>query len=77
TLSAVLLYMFGVRLSLKQQAIAKDALGQDRAINLQKLVKRIIIFALIAEGIGWAILSFRWVPELGWSQGLFSALFHA
>ncbi|ELL7086464.1 TrkH family potassium uptake protein [Vibrio fluvialis] len=77
TLSAVLLYMFGVRLSLKQQAIAKDALGQDRSVNLQRLVKRIIIFALIAEGIGWVILSFRWVPQLGWAEGLFCALFHS
>lgn len=77
TLSAVLLYMFGVRLTLKQQALAKEALGQDRKINLRRLVKRIIIFACIAEFIGFVLLSFRWVPEMGWSQGLFYALFHA
>lgn len=77
TLSAVLLYMFGVRLTLKQQALAKDALGQDRQVNLRLLVKRIIIFACIAESIGFALLAFRWVPELGWSEGLFYAMFHA
>ncbi|WP_394143232.1 TrkH family potassium uptake protein [Vibrio atypicus] len=77
TLSAVLLYMFGVRLSLKQQALAKDALGQDRRVNLRKLVKKIIIFACVAELIGFVFLAFRWVPELGWSQGLFYAMFHA
>ncbi|WP_367990173.1 TrkH family potassium uptake protein [Vibrio sp. NTOU-M3] len=77
TLSAVLLYMFGVRLSLKQQALAKDALGQDRKVNLRKLVKKIIIFALVAEGLGFTILAFRWVPEFGLGTGLFYALFHA
>ncbi|MEF1283809.1 MULTISPECIES: TrkH family potassium uptake protein [unclassified Vibrio] len=77
TLSAVLLYMFGVRLTLKQQALAKDALGQDRQVNLRLLVKRIIIFACIAESIGFALLAFRWVPELGWGEGLFYAMFHA
>ncbi len=77
TLSAVLLYLFGVRLSLYQQALAKDALGQDRAVNLRKLVKKIITFALIAESIGFIVLSFRWVPEFGWATGLFYALFHA
>jgi len=77
TLSAVLLYMFGVRLSLKQQALAKDALGQDRRINLRLLVKRIIIFACVAEAIGFIVLACRWVPEMGWSEGLFFALFHA
>ncbi|MGY3572066.1 TrkH family potassium uptake protein [Vibrio sp. SCSIO 43135] len=77
TLSAVLLYMFGVRLSLKQQALAKDALGQDRKVNLRNLVKKIVIFALVAELIGFVFLSIRWVPEMGWSTGMFYALFHA
>lgn len=40
TLSAVLLYMFGVKLSLRQQALAKEALGQDRQVNLRRLVKK-------------------------------------
>ncbi|OBT17034.1 Ktr system potassium transporter B [Vibrio sp. UCD-FRSSP16_10] len=77
TLSAVLLYMFGVRLSLQQQALAKEALGQDRRINLHGLVKKIIIFALAAEFVGFVVLSFRWVPEMGWSTGMFYALFHS
>lgn len=49
TLSAVLLYMFGVRLSLRQQALAKEALGQERQVNLRRLVKKIVTFALVAE----------------------------
>lgn len=77
TLSAVLLYLFGVRLSLQQQALAKEALGQNNDVNLRSLVKNIIVFALIAECIGWFFLAFRWVPEKGWSDGLFFALFHA
>jgi len=77
TLSAVLLYLFGVRLSLHQQALAKEALGQDRGVNIRQLVIKIITFALITELLGFIILSFRWVPELGWSTGLFYALFHA
>ncbi|GAJ77406.1 LOW QUALITY PROTEIN: potassium uptake protein TrkH [Vibrio sp. JCM 18905] len=77
TLSAVLLYMFGVRLSLRQQALAKEALGQDRQVNLNRLVKRIVIFALVAESIGFIFLSVRWVPEMGWQTGMFYALFHA
>lgn len=77
TLSAVLLYMFGVRLSLKQQALAKEALGQDKRVNLRSLVKKIIAFALIAELIGFILLCFRWVPEYGWETGSFYALFHA
>ncbi len=77
TLSAVLLYLFGVRLSLNQQALAKEALGQDRAINLRTLVIKIITFALITELLGFILLSFRWVPEFGWGTGMFYAMFHS
>ncbi|MCF7353279.1 TrkH family potassium uptake protein [Vibrio sp. CK2-1] len=77
TLSAVLLYIFGVRLSLKQQAVAKEALGQSKHVNLKKLVTKIIIFACIAELIGMVILAFTWVPEMGWGKGLYYSLFHS
>ncbi|MGY0616281.1 TrkH family potassium uptake protein [Vibrio sp. FJH11] len=77
TLSAVLLYMFGMRLSLRQQALAKEALGQDGHVNLRNLIKKIMVFALAAEAIGFIILSFRWVPEMGWQSGMFYALFHS
>lgn len=77
TLSAVLLYLFGVRLSLQQQALAKEALGQDRGINLRSLVKKIMTFALLTELLGMALLAWRWGPQLGWGEGLFYALFHA
>lgn len=77
TLSAVLLYMFGVKLSLRQQALAKEALGQDRQVNLRRLVKKIVVFAFVAELLGFVLLAFRWVPEMGWQSGLFYALFHA
>lgn len=77
TLSAVLLYLFGARLSLKQQAVTKGALGQESSINIRRLVILIMLFTLIAEMIGTIILAIRWVPEFGLSEGLFTAVFHA
>ncbi|MPY24660.1 TrkH family potassium uptake protein [Shewanella sp. YLB-07] len=77
TLSAVLLYMFGQRLSLRQQALTKEALGQDKSINIRRLVKHIVVFSLIAELLGFIFLAIRWVPEMGWQTGMFTALFHA
>ncbi|AGH80613.1 potassium uptake integral membrane protein KtrB [Psychromonas sp. CNPT3] len=77
TLSAILLYMFGLRISLRQQSITKEALGQNNSVNLRRLVKHIIVFACVAELIGMIFLSFRFVPVLGWREGVFSALFHA
>ncbi|PKF62264.1 Ktr system potassium transporter B [Psychromonas sp. psych-6C06] len=77
TLSAILLYMFGLRLSLRQQSLTKEELGQGKSVNLRKLVKHILVFSCIAELCGMILLAVRFVPQLGWSEGLFSALFHA
>ncbi|WP_280514058.1 potassium transporter TrkG, partial [Vibrio harveyi] len=77
TLSAVLLYMFGLRMSLRQQSLTQEALGQNKVVNLHRLIKHIVIFALISECIGTFILAIRWVPEFGWQKGMFTALFHA
>jgi trk system potassium uptake protein len=77
TLSAILLYMFGLRISLRQQSVTKEELGQGNSVNLRRLVKHIIIFSCFAELCGTVLLAFRFVPQLGWSEGIFSAVFHA
>ncbi|WP_094751679.1 TrkH family potassium uptake protein [Psychromonas sp. CD1] len=77
TLSAILLYMFGLRMSLRQQSITREALGQSKRVNLPRLIKHIIIFAFLTEILGGLFLSFRFVPILGWKEGIFSAVFHA
>ena len=77
TLSAVLLYMFGLRVSLRQQSLTKEQLGQEKFINIRLLVKHIIIFVITCELIGTFFLSLRWVPMMGWDKGLFTAIFHS
>jgi len=77
TLSAVLLYLFGLRLSLRQRTITQEELGQSGSINLRRLVLYIIIFSLAAQLIGALILAYRWMPEMGIWQGGFYAIFHA
>lgn len=77
TLSAVLLYMFGVRLSLKQQALAKESLGQGSGADIHSLVNQIVIFAFATEFVGFVLLSIHFVPQMGWETGMFYALFHS
>lgn len=77
TLSAILLYMFGLRLSLRQRSITQEELGQSGTINLRRLVRHILFFSLTAQLIGTVILSLYWMPEMGLATASFYALFHA
>ena len=77
TLSALLLYVLGVKIGLKQQFATREELGQTGTINIKELVKRIVSFAIIAELIGAIILALKWIPEMGLYDGLGYALFHS
>ncbi len=77
TMTLLLIAMFSKRVGLRQQVLAKEALGQEGSVNIVQLVKRIVLFALIAQLIGTAIMAIRWVPEMGWSHGLYVSFFHA
>ena len=63
TMTLLLIAMFSKRVGLRQQVLAKEALGQEGSVNIVQLVKRIVLFALIAQligtaiGVGWAALA--------------------
>ena len=68
TMTLLLIAMFSKRVGLRQQVLAKEALGQEGSVNIVQLVKRIVLFALIAQLIGTAIMAIRWVPDMGWGS---------
>lgn len=77
TMTVLLLALLSKRVSLRQQVLAKEALGQEGSVNIVRLVKQIMLFALLAQLVGTALLGIRWVPEAGWAHGLYLSLFHA
>ncbi len=78
TLSAVLLYMILVSGQSKTLAsIGGRALGQDRKINLRKLVEANHYFALVAEFCRFCIALFPLGSRNGMGDGRLHALFHA
>ncbi|MDM5072504.1 TrkH family potassium uptake protein [Aeromonas bestiarum] len=77
TMTLLLIAMFSKRVGLRQQVLAKEALGQEGSVNIIQLVKRIVLFAFIAQLIGTGLMAIRWVPEMGWGRGLYVSFFHA
>ncbi|ENO16557.2 Ktr system potassium transporter B [Marinobacter nanhaiticus D15-8W] len=67
----------GFRLGLKQQLVAQEALNEISIKTTRKAGAHIALFALISEAIGLAVLACFFVPEKGWLDGLYHALFYA
>lgn len=67
----------GVRLGLRQQLVAREALNQTSLGTTASTARAILVFALIIEAIGVVLLASFWVPEAGWSRGLYQAFFYS
>ncbi|WP_251976580.1 TrkH family potassium uptake protein [Salinicola avicenniae] len=77
TFAALTVLLLGARLPLQQQSLVREALGEIAFSQVARLVRLVMVFALLVESGGTLLLALRWVPEYGLSQGLWHSLFHA
>jgi trk system potassium uptake protein TrkH len=74
----VLIYiLLGRKIGIKERLVMQTALNQTSIGGVINLVKYLFFFSLSIEFIAMIFLSFRWIPEYGWSKGLFYSFFHA
>lgn len=67
----------GVRLGVRQQILAREALNQTSFERIADTVRSIALFAFVIEGMGIIVLACIWVPEKGWLMGVYHALFYS
>ncbi len=65
--------------NIKYQSLIKDFLSTDRLADTKHLLRSIVLFSLLSEGIGTLLIYFSWggVPFQSWHEQLFHSLFHA
>ena len=77
TMITMFAMLIGKRISLKERLLIQSSLNQNDLSGVVRLTKYIIIGTLAIEAVGALLLSFVFVPELGWAQGLWYSIFHA
>ncbi|WP_299041189.1 TrkH family potassium uptake protein [uncultured Tateyamaria sp.] len=77
TFAALLLTMLGLTIGMPQRLVLRDELGQTGVRDLLVLVRVVMLVAFVAEAIATGLLMIVFVPEFGWTQGFWQALFHA
>ncbi|MEZ5716015.1 MAG: TrkH family potassium uptake protein [Paracoccaceae bacterium] len=75
--AVLILSALGIRIALPERHILREDLNQTSISNLLSLVRVLLLFSLLAEALGTLILAFAFVPDRGWAEGLWFALFHA
>ena len=77
TFGVFLVHLTRGDLSLGNRIAVGDALNHTGQADMRRLLRWLFSFTFVAEGLGTALLALHWVPELGWSRGLYYSFFHA
>jgi trk system potassium uptake protein len=77
TVTTFLLLLLGRRFGLKDKIAIQQALDRRALQGSSEILKSIIATTLVFELTGAFLLLLVFVPDLGWSRGLWFALFHS
>lgn len=77
TLATMIFIVLGKKISLKERLVIQEALNQYSLAGLVRFSKYIVILTFIIEGLGALLLSFKFIPEFGWSTGIAYSIFHS
>ena len=65
------------KIGLKQRSLMVESVSAQRLSDALTLLRYILGGTAAIEGIGAVLLAFRFIPELGFAQGLWYAVFHS
>lgn len=70
-------FVIGRKLNMKQHKIVQEALNLEDLSETKAVLRYVIRIALIFQGAGALVLSFDFIPRLGWIKGIYFSLFHS
>lgn len=76
TFAIVTLLALGGKIGFLERTVAREAFNQTDSSTLIATAKSVILFALVIELFGMAILTWHWSDELGWQTSLFHGFFY-
>ncbi len=77
TFAALVLSVLGLPIDIPHRTYLREDLNQTSVGDLLRLVKIILRVVLLCELIGAILLCFVFIPDSGWAEGMWQALFHA
>ncbi len=77
TFATFLFTLLGKKISLKERLLLKEAYNVTSTAGLVKLVKRILLFTVIVEGIGATILTTRFAFDMSIVESIYFGIFHS
>lgn len=77
TIVSSLVMLFGRSMGLANRRALLTSAGGEKLYGLNSLVRSILIGSASFEATGAILLCIRFVPDFGWGQGIYYAVFHS
>ena len=77
TIGIMIALLLGKYIGLQSRLLIQESLNQLTLGGMVRLVKFVLIFTLLTEGIGAIILSIRWANEYGMMKSIYYGIFHS
>lgn len=77
TMTTAVAIVLGKKIGLRNRMIMQEALNQFSIAGIIKLTRYVVIATIMIEILGAIVLSFRFLPDFGWSTGVYYSIFHS
>ena len=77
TLVSSLIMLFGRGMGIGSRRALMTSAGGEKFFGLRRLVRSILIGSAIFETLGAVLLCIQFIPDFGWGQGIYYAVFHS
>lgn len=77
SMMSIFFLAFRRRVTIHERQIIQSAVNADRLSGIMGFVKKILVYAFSIEAIGGLLLCFVFVPQFGWSRGIYYGLWHS
>lgn len=75
--ATLVMVAFGKRITLRERILLRESLNTTTLSGIVRLTIWYGLMALAIEGCGALLLAIRFVPEFGWTRGLYYSFWHA
>lgn len=77
TMATLIALVLGRRISFKERLILQEAMNQSSIEGIVRLIRKVLLYALIIEGVGAVLFTARWAVEMPFGQAVYFGLFHS
>lgn len=65
------------RIGLKERNLIQESMNTLKIEGTVRLVRKIVRYTILIEGVGALLLMIRFIPEFGWARGIWYGIFHS